>query len=435
MRRPGRPDLRRARLSPQQRRRAVPARAPGRPDLGGHERGAAADHRARARAPRRRGDDSLTDGGSEPSLPSRVDRGRRRHRSPRQLRRAGAAEPRRDRVCRSGLGREPGPDRGARAAVRAFDRRFAVRGGCRDRFGPGRGGRGSGGGGRRAGLRRRGRVQRRVRGVRRRGRVAARPSRGRGASWLARVRTELQRDRRDACAHRAVGRRAGAARARSGGADLAERQRRGERAGDASRPAVPHGGRERQPGGRFGRRLSGVLGGRGRYWGDRAVPRGRRRPGAVRRPGRVRREWGTRGGFESGQLRGGSPRRRGPQRRAGRRPADLPRADRGRRGRVGVRPPRAARARQDARGRFRASALAESRERARDHDLLGWRLRPGRRRGRAARGRAARARAGNVRPLARVAPRGRDGGEPARLHGDDLGRRGRLEWAGANGRR
>ena len=53
LRRPLRPDLRRARLHAPQRGRALPARAARGPHLGGHERDPAPDHRAGARAPRR----------------------------------------------------------------------------------------------------------------------------------------------------------------------------------------------------------------------------------------------------------------------------------------------------------------------------------------------------------------------------------------------
>ncbi len=79
----------------------------------------------------------------------------------------------------------------------------------------------------------------------------------------------------------------------------------------------------------------GFLARRGRRRGDRDVPRGRRRPRAVRRPGGVRRARGSGRGVEGRQLGGGSARGRGPQRRARRRSADLPGADRGGRGACG----------------------------------------------------------------------------------------------------
>ena len=54
LRRPLRPGVRRPRLPALQRRRALPARAARRPDLGGDQRDPAADHRQGPRAPRRR---------------------------------------------------------------------------------------------------------------------------------------------------------------------------------------------------------------------------------------------------------------------------------------------------------------------------------------------------------------------------------------------
>ena len=59
LRRPLRAGLRRAWLHAHQRRRALPARAQGRPDLGGHERDPAADRRPRPRAPRGRAHPAL----------------------------------------------------------------------------------------------------------------------------------------------------------------------------------------------------------------------------------------------------------------------------------------------------------------------------------------------------------------------------------------
>ena len=88
-----------------QRRRALPARAARRPDLGGHERDPAADHRPRARAPRasrRRSIDRSR--GTSAGCCAGVDRGRRRQRPARQLRRAGAAQPRGDRLRRRRCG-------------------------------------------------------------------------------------------------------------------------------------------------------------------------------------------------------------------------------------------------------------------------------------------------------------------------------------------
>ena len=57
-----------------QRRRAPPARAARRPDLGGHQRDPAADRRPRARAPRRRADPALEPMTFRPPPPLRVRR-------------------------------------------------------------------------------------------------------------------------------------------------------------------------------------------------------------------------------------------------------------------------------------------------------------------------------------------------------------------------
>ena len=72
-------------------------------------------------------------------------------------------------------------------------------------------------------------------------------------------------------------------------------------------------------------------------------------------------------------------------------------------------------------------------ERAGDHDLLGRGLRPGRRRGAADRPGAAGAGARHRRAPARAAPERRHGGQPARLHGDDLGRP-RRRWPSSSRR-
>ena len=87
--------------------------------------------------------------------------------------------------------------------------------------------------------------------------------------------------------------------------------------------------------------------------------------------------------------------------------------------RLGARPPRAAGARASA---GRAARPAARRRRPRDPDLLGRRLEHRRRRGGAARRRAARARRRDARAARRAAAGGGDGRQPARLHGDDLGR-------------
>ena len=231
--------VRRPRLPAQQRRRALPARAARRPDLGGDERGSAADHLPRAGAPRGRGDDPLTgeDGARrlsdlEPAAAAGVDRGRRRHRPPGQLRRPGAAQPRGDRLSRRGLGRQPEPRRGARAPVRAVDRR-SPRAGRRGRGGdPGGGGPRRDRPGRGARVRRRRRVQRRLRrGRRRRGSCRRELVEASRAPRAAGVRPQLQWDRRDARAHCAVGRRARPRREPGAVAlDLPERQRRRQRA-------------------------------------------------------------------------------------------------------------------------------------------------------------------------------------------------------------
>ena len=106
---------------------------------------------------------------------------------------------------------------------------------------------------------------------------------------------------------------------------------------------------------------------------------------------------------------------------AGRRPARLPGAGRGGRGRLGHRRARAARAGQ---GPGRARRAPARRRRARDPHLLGRRLGARRGRVRAHGARAARARARHRRPAARAASERRHGGQPARLHGADLGRGG-----------
>ncbi len=257
------------------------------------------------------------------------------------------------------MGRQPEPRRGAGSPLRAVDRRPARarrRGRGRD---PGGGGAGRDRPGRCPRVRRRGRVQRRLcRGRRRRGAAGA-AGRGVPPPWAAGVRPQLQRDRRHALAHRAVGRRARCLRARGGGADLPERQRRRQRARHPPRAAVSHRGRERQPGGALGRRLSRAAGRRGGVARDRAVPRGRRRPAAVPGAGRVRRRRRRGRGAEGRKLPGRGARGRRAQRRAGGRPADLPQPDRGGRRRLGAGRARAARARQDAgRAAARSGAAA-----------------------------------------------------------------------------
>ena len=71
-----------------QRRRALLPRAARGPHLGGHQRDPAADHRARAGAPRRGARRSTSDGRSRRLLRPRIDRGRRRERAPRLVRAA-----------------------------------------------------------------------------------------------------------------------------------------------------------------------------------------------------------------------------------------------------------------------------------------------------------------------------------------------------------
>ena len=278
-----------------QRRRALQPRAARGPDLGGHQRGPAADHLPRARAPRGRGDDPLTiaSTGLQPrAAPAPgVGRGRRRHRPRRQLRRAGADQPRGDRLPGRGVGGQPGPHRGARPAVRAVARRPA-RAGRRRRRGDPR---------RRAspdvieqagarGLRRRRRVQRRVRrGGSRAPALQARAGGGGAAATRCRCAapTATGSSRRTR-ATALWGDALAAARAGRGGADLAERQRGGQRAGHPPRTALSHRDRQRQPGGPRRRRLPRAAGRRGRPALGRAVPGGRRRPAAVRRAGGVR---------------------------------------------------------------------------------------------------------------------------------------------------
>ncbi len=112
------------------RRRAVQPRAARRPHLGGHERDPAADHRARSRAARRRGDDPLSAGTQAPDATPAATPSLERLLQPRsvavvgatdrdgQLRRAGAAQPRRDRIRGHRVGRQPRTHRGARPPVR-----------------------------------------------------------------------------------------------------------------------------------------------------------------------------------------------------------------------------------------------------------------------------------------------------------------------------
>ena len=76
VRRPRRAGVRWPRLPALQRRRALPARAARRPDLGGDQRDPAADHRAGAGAPRGRGDDPLTAVHEQASAVAGVDLGR-----------------------------------------------------------------------------------------------------------------------------------------------------------------------------------------------------------------------------------------------------------------------------------------------------------------------------------------------------------------------
>ena len=288
-----------------QRRRAVPARAARRPHLGGHQRDPAADHRPRARAPRRRGDDPLTRGCRTASRPRRWTWGGcmrpasiavvGRHRPAGQLRRRDAAQPREDRLRGPGVGGQPAPAprcSGRRACRRVADLPepvdavvVAIPAAGVPEVIEQAGARGCGG----AVVFSAGfaevAVGRRAPG--RAGGAAARPP-------PAGVRPQLQRHRLAARPGRAVGRRAVGRGGRARGARLPERQRRRQRAGHAPRAALSHRDRQRQPGGADRRRLPGVPGRRGGRRRDRAVPGGRRRPAAVRRPGRLRRRPGSR---------------------------------------------------------------------------------------------------------------------------------------------
>ena len=226
-----------------QRRRAVQPRAPRRPDLGGHQRDPAADHRPRARAPRRRGDDPLTAVRTEATgadlrrlHASGLDRRRRGDRPAGQLRRPGAAQPRDDRLPGRGVGRQPAPRPRCWAA-----RACRPSPSCRSRSSAR--GRGDPGGrrargdraGRRSRLWRRGRDQRRLRrGAGGRATFSARWSRRRRATdCRCAVPTATGSCRR------ATGSRCGATpcRRREPGPvalDLPERQRRRQRARDAA---------------------------------------------------------------------------------------------------------------------------------------------------------------------------------------------------------
>ena len=182
LRRPLRPGLRRPRLHALERRRALPARAPGRQDLGGDERDPAADRRPRDGAPRRR-PASCTEAGREArpdAAPApAIGRGRRRQRARGLLRRQHPAQPLRRRLRGRCLGDQPEARPGPRPALRG-ERRRSARAGRRGRR------RDSGGGRRRrprrsdrARLRRRDRHLRRVRRDRGGRATGARADRGR----------------------------------------------------------------------------------------------------------------------------------------------------------------------------------------------------------------------------------------------------------------
>ena len=194
----------------------LPARAARRPHLGGHERDPAADHRALARAPRRREGAPLS-AGSAPRLPLLRPRSvavvgatdRPGSYGDATLRNLGGA-----RVPRAGLGRASDARVGARAPLRAVARRPAR---------AGRRGRGGDPGRRRAGGRARGRPARLRRARRLRGRVrrggrggaAGRAAGGGRRRRAARDRAELRRARRLPQPRGAVGRRARAAAGRA----------------------------------------------------------------------------------------------------------------------------------------------------------------------------------------------------------------------------
>ena len=181
--------------------------------------------------------------------------------------------------------------------------------------------------------------------------------------------------------------------------------------------------RERQPGGARRGRLPVVPGPRDGRRLDRAVPRGRRRPGA-RATGwpPAPRPASPVVVLKVGAARRPARRRRPPTARALAGDQRIFRALIEEAGGVWAADVHELLEVAKALAASRARAALDPCARSRDHDLLGRRLGPGRRRGGTARARATGARAGDVRAPARAPADGRHRGQPARLHRDDLGR-------------
>ena len=440
LRRPLRPGVRRPRLHALERRRAAAARAAGRPDLGGHERDPAPDRRARARAAGRRADPPLSgDRGAAmnlaPLLEPRSIAVVGANDRPGSLRGRDPAQPEAGRLRGTGLGRQPEARRGPRLPLRPLRRRPA--GGGRRGRGRDPGGRGAGRrrGGRRARLRRRGGDLRRLR----RGRVAGGGSRRSCARRLWRTTCPSAGRTETASSPCGRGRRCGATRSRrsspepvamvtqSGnvGRERARIAARDPLAHASSRPATrpsatPATGSPRWPTPRASARspCSWNPTATGAQLAE-ALARAPSATSASRcsrsaRPGRAR-----------------SRRRRTPARWRATSASSAPWSRRpaapGRRIRTSC---------SSWRGCWPSRGRARPRRRgAGGPHLLGRRLGDRRRRGRAPRRRAAAARAGDAGP-ARGAPAARrDDREPARLHGDDLGRLGSARPHHRGGRR
>ena len=371
----------------------------------------------------------------EPASPARaaLGGGRRRVRAAGVLRRRGAAEPRAARLRRAGVRGQPAARGGARRAGVSRARGPAGGAGRGRRRDPR---------GRRAGRRRAGRARwaaaarscsppgspRRATATCRRGSSAAAgglPVCGPNGNGIVSLpdRVALWGDTVEPREPGPVAR------------DLAERQRRGQRARLAARAAAAHGRLVRQPGRARRRRLPRARSpsatacasvalyleddGDGERW-CAALRSAARAPAcgvAVLKAGRSR---GGRGG-------GG-----GAHRRARRRPARLPRAVRGVRRRLGRGPARPARAGEGAR---RAARGRRGRGGRRGHDLLRRRLGDRGRPRRRARRRPARARARDDRAARGDAARRGDRGQPARLHVAAVGRAGRAARADRGARR
>ena len=144
------------------------------------------------------------------------------------------------------------------------------------------------------------------------------------------LRPERERDRRRRFPGGDLGRRARPDPAGPGGDDHAERERRRERPRFPARDRLAHGGLDRKPDRLHGERLAGGGGRARRRRLGGAVPGVRRRRRQARRRARdLRRARRRRRGAEGRQLGGRRPSRRRPHGVAGRRPAGVPDAGRG----------------------------------------------------------------------------------------------------------